>query len=684
MRKQSLTKKGMQILSLLLAATLFLGSQGFTVFAETISGNEGGGEDLQPAAEEETVKENDSGEADTEQPKSEDDLEIEAVSGDSIVINRMEVKEGTPANPVHHCTNKDDGTDYTDFSYIYFGSYPQSEVTDAATRQAIDSAISQGMGQAAGTAGSREGTDVWVNGTKYRRISKDDTNHNGYFDEVTNNGYRYFKWERIKWRVLQNDGNTLFVAADKAIDCKDYNEEFKGTTWENSTIRNWLNNSFFNTAFSRSEQGAIVMQNVENEDNPEYDTEGGNNTSDNVYLLSISEVTNAAYGFCSNYNISSMSRRMKTSDYANARGTWRNSSSDYEGNCWWWLRSPGFNSKYAADAYNKGYVYQYGFFVNSYYGGVCPALHINLSSGIWFMTDDGTSGEGGNEKAANPSASVPTGSSVAKNTRLTLSCATAGADIYYTTDGAMPTMESALYTGEIVIDHDMTVKAVAMCRGYRPSEVAEFTYKIRGSGSGEEEKKDDNNKKEDDNNYGGNQTGNIKIQKLAIKAPSKKLAAGKKVKLTLNVTPKNATNKAVKWKTSNKKYATVDKNGKITLKKKGIGKKVTITATAKDGSGKKASIKIKIMRHAVKSIKLTAPKKTLKAGKTMTVKANVKTTGKNANKALKWTSSNKKYATVNKKGKVTAKKAGKGKTVTITATSTDGSNKKAKVKIKIK
>ena len=58
--------------------------------------------------------------------------------------------------------------------------------------------------------------------------------------------------------------------------------------------------------------------------------------------------------------------------------------------------------------------------------------------------------------------------------------------------------------------------------------------------------------------------------------------------------------------------------------------------------------------------------------------------GKKANTTLKWTSSNSKYATVSKTGKVKAKKAGKGKFVTITAVSTDGSNKKAKIKIKIK
>ena len=175
----------------------------------------------------------------------------------------------------------------------------------------------------------------------------------------------------------------------------------------------------------------------------------------------------------------------------------------------------------------------------------------------------------------------------------------------------------------------------------------------------------------------------VKVSKISISGISKKIAAGKKIQLTAKVTPANATNKAVTWKTSNKKYATVNSKGKVTLKKAGVGKTVTITATATDGSNEKATYKIKIMKHAVKSVKVKASAKTVKAGKSLKLKATVTTTGKSVNKTLKWTSSNTKYATVNKKGVVKTKKAGKGKTVTITAMSTDGTNKKAKIKIKI-
>lgn len=172
-----------------------------------------------------------------------------------------------------------------------------------------------------------------------------------------------------------------------------------------------------------------------------------------------------------------------------------------------------------------------------------------------------------------------------------------------------------------------------------------------------------------------------KVAKITVTAPSNKLSAGKKVKLTANIS-NNASNKNIKWTTSNKKYATVDKNGVVKFNKKAAGKTVTITAYATDGSGKKATFKIKIMKGTVKKIKITG-KKTVKAGKTLSLKAKV-TASKGANKKLKWTSSNTKYATVSGSGKVKALKAGKKKSVKITAMATDGSGKKATVTIKIK
>lgn len=174
----------------------------------------------------------------------------------------------------------------------------------------------------------------------------------------------------------------------------------------------------------------------------------------------------------------------------------------------------------------------------------------------------------------------------------------------------------------------------------------------------------------------------VKVTKVSVTASARNIAAGKKVQLKAAVAPSKATNKAVTWKSSNTKVATVSSKGVVTFNKKAGGKKVTITATAKDGSKKYGKITLTCMKGSVKKITLSGVK-TLKAGKTAKVKAKVTTMNGKANKTLTWTSSNTKIATVNKTGKVKAAKGKKG-TVTITARATDGSGKKATIKIRVR
>ena len=161
-------------------------------------------------------------------------------------------------------------------------------------------------------------------------------------------------------------------------------------------------------------------------------------------------------------------------------------------------------------------------------------------------------------------------------------------------------------------------------------------------------------------------------------APSRRIAAGKKVQLKASIAPSNATDKSVTWTSSNKKVATVNAKGLVTFKKNAGGKKVTITATAKDGSKKFAKITLTCMKGSVKSIKLSG-KTTVKSGKTTKLKAKVSTKNGKANKTVVWSSSNTKLATVDKNGKVKTVKGKKG-TVKITAKATDGSGKKATIR----
>ncbi len=166
-----------------------------------------------------------------------------------------------------------------------------------------------------------------------------------------------------------------------------------------------------------------------------------------------------------------------------------------------------------------------------------------------------------------------------------------------------------------------------------------------------------------------------KITSIKLSAPSKKIAAGKKVKLTAKVYPANASNKSLTWESSNPKVARVSQDGTVTMGRKAGGKKATITAVAKDGSGERVTCKLKCMKGVVKKIALSGKKAKLKAK----VSAS-----KGANKKVAWSSSKPKFAKVSANGTVKAYKAGKGKKVKITCKSLDGSNKKKTVTIGIK
>lgn len=205
-----------------------------------------------------------------------------------------------------------------------------------------------------------------------------------WFGQYPQNGYTGEIVKPIKWRVLSVSGNDAFLIADRIIDCNYFNylteDNSWECTWETSYMRNWLNDDFLNTAFSSSEQDAIKTTTVINDNNPDYGTPGGYNTSDKVYLLSIAEAANPEYGFPEDGSVSSQTRRAGCTSYASVK---KDQSFDMYWVGYTWLRSPGKSSDRAACCvFGSGYLDLEGRHVGS---GIFvrPVLHLDLSSSSW-------------------------------------------------------------------------------------------------------------------------------------------------------------------------------------------------------------------------------------------------------------------------------------------------------------
>ena len=311
-----------------------------------------------------------------------------------------------------------DGKTYKVGDIIEFGSYPQSKVTGSSLVSALNKAskkwVSYGYYSGNGSydvmvqGDWMEYADFTYNGTKYRavtfsqyrpyRTSAVFSSGNSYQDNngyTTNNTY-YFKYESLKWRVL--DHSTGLALCESIIDSQAYSDtaysyerdpygytaywnDAAHTHYANdyatSSIRAWLNDDFYNTAFSSSQKASILTSELDNKaystSYSEYDSE---TTYDKVFLLSWSEMQNTAYGFTANTR-SSSTRQAKGTDYAKCQGLWVGSSNEYSIQR---LRSAGEGSDYACVVVSDGNL-DYDWDVRHTYYGVRPAIKIsNLGS----------------------------------------------------------------------------------------------------------------------------------------------------------------------------------------------------------------------------------------------------------------------------------------------------------------
>ncbi len=297
-----------------------------------------------------------------------------------------------------------------------FGSYPQSEVKDEALKLDLNEEIGNKLPSKDISNGwtdygyyidgSVQGymwyIDVDYQGAKYRGVyftsyrpryaiySSSTSNGNQHNNGYSANTVYWFKWEPITWRILKQENDKALIMADLIIDGQHFDAKYSSidentispNNYAHSDIRVWLNDTFYNTAFDKFNKQNILKTSVDDRiitiaNNSK--THADDDTIDNVFLLSYSEVLCYDYGFDASYSAYDTARRLKTTPYAQCQGAYVYSkNSIYKGCGWWWLRSPNRNNGYQAYSINTYGQVIVNESVNYVSNGVVPAMQIRL------------------------------------------------------------------------------------------------------------------------------------------------------------------------------------------------------------------------------------------------------------------------------------------------------------------
>lgn len=177
--------------------------------------------------------------------------------------------------------------------------------------------------------------------------------------------------EALSWQVLDKDDDYALLVSEYVLDTQAFSSDGV-IQWENSELRAWLNDKFYNQAFSSEEKTAIMCFEIENEDNSMYNTSGGHDTDDLVFLLSLEDTEDYS---------DILLTQCRATPYAEKKGLTA-SSNIYTT---YWLRSPGSSDLtdsepgYAATIDSTGAVKYYGNDSTYENIGVRPAIWIKIS-----------------------------------------------------------------------------------------------------------------------------------------------------------------------------------------------------------------------------------------------------------------------------------------------------------------
>ena len=214
---------------------------------------------------------------------------------------------------------------------------------------------------------SEPGVTRAVNTILYPTIAKDSIVFGRYDQEKSGTK------EPIEWQVLTRENRRMLVISKYALDYQQYNTSNTGVTWENCSLRKWLNGSFFSSAFNLDEQNIIANSIVIADENSEFDTPAGNDTVDKIFLLSITEVNK--------YFNSDEARICEPTTFALAQFTDNRSKTEEIFACVWWLRTSGLDSNFATKVFALGNIDDEGNYVTDKLW-VRPVLWLNLESKV--------------------------------------------------------------------------------------------------------------------------------------------------------------------------------------------------------------------------------------------------------------------------------------------------------------
>lgn len=274
----------------------------------------------------------------------------------------------------------------TTWNCVCFGNYPQSKYTP---KKEPENPVSGK--EYTDSDGSRMVYEEW----ECKEYDKEDDE----YKKVKHQGY--FKVEPIKWRVLSVDGEDALLMADSSLDVRCFNETYwvdknknekveedEIVTWKDSSLRSWLNDEFYQKAFSDEEKKSVLESTNTNEGtdskeetyNNRFSFPDGGTTQDKVFIPSRTEMKNADYGMPDN-KIGNVNRGSNCTDYAKTKLNYESEST------YWWLRSP---QAYFVDSGDFDYAIMMDWDEHPTVDdnwGIRPAIHLNLSNESYEKTD---------------------------------------------------------------------------------------------------------------------------------------------------------------------------------------------------------------------------------------------------------------------------------------------------------